>query len=252
MSRPARYWVIAQLLRRFAVGVIAVGYLSACGASAPWAAGLSLEGLTSVTPGNDAIALIREKWFGSPAIWTPPPLANTDFQFFDVGGHTQAELIASIKKAAICDTHKCLPDPAVPPGGTALGLAGMESPGSWSTPYCYSPMTMTALYRTYILLPRWSPLPYGGVTIPLVEKWNALERVVYTHEAGHVAIDVADLAALNDQAHASPSCAALRAFWANPSIFDKLNADQNAYHARLRADCRPEVGCFPSGWMGWF
>lgn len=190
-------------------------------------------------------------WFGSPAIWTPPPIANNDFQFFDLGGSTQAELIASFKKAAICDTHKCLPDPAVPPGGTFLGLEGTESPGSWSSPYCYSPRTMTAVFRTYILLPRWSPVPVGGVTISLVRKWNALEQVIYTHEAGHVAVEVQDLAALNDQAHLSPSCAALFAFWANPSIWDKLDADQNAYHARLRADCRPEVGCIPPGWMGW-
>jgi hypothetical protein len=94
-------------------------------------------------------------------------------------------------------------------------------------------------------------VPVGGVTIALVEKWNALEHALYTHEAGHVAIDVEDLAALNDQAHLSASCAALLAFWADPSIYDKLNADQNAYHARLRADCRPEVGCIPHGWLGW-
>jgi hypothetical protein len=213
--------------------------------------GSSLEGPTSVTPGDSAISLIREKWFGSPSIWTPPPLDNTDFQFFDVSGSSQAELVASIKKAAICDTHKCLPDPAAPPGGTFLGLEGIESPGSWSSPYCYSPRTMTAVFRTYILLPRWSPVPAGGVTIQLVEKWNALEQVIYTHEAGHVAIDVEDLAALNAQAQLSPSCAALFAFWADPSTFDKINADQNAYHARLRADCRPAVGCLSNGWMGW-
>jgi predicted secreted Zn-dependent protease len=190
-------------------------------------------------------------WFGSPAIWTPPPISNTDIQFFDVSGSTQAELIASLKKAAICDTHKCLPDPAVPAGGTAWALEGMESPGSWSTPYCYSPRTMTVAFRTFILLPRWSPVPVGGVTIALVEKWNALDNVLYTHEAGHVAITVEDLAALNDQAHLSASCAALFAFWADPSIYDQLDADQNAYHARLRADCRPAVGCIPPGWLGW-
>ena len=31
----------------------------------------------------------------------------------------------------------------------------------------------------------------------------------------------------------------------------QLNADQDAYHARLHADCRPEIGCMPAGWMGW-
>src|SRR4029077_4430426 len=117
-----------------------------------------------------------------------------------------------------CDTRKCLPDPAVPAGGTTLGLEGIESPGAWSTPYCYSPQTLSALFRTFILLPRWSPVPVGGVTIALVERLNALEQVVYTHEAGHVAIDVEDLATLNDQAHRSSSCTALYAFWADPSI----------------------------------
>jgi hypothetical protein len=110
---------------------------------------------------------------------------------------------------------------------------------------------MTVAFRTFILLPRWSPVPVGGVTIALVEKWNALDNVLYTHEAGHVAITVEDLAALNDQAHLSASCAALFAFWADPSIYDQLDADQNAYHARLRADCRPAVGCIPPGWLGW-
>ena len=227
-----------------------MGCLSACSTSGPWAASSSRDGLTLVPPGGAAQAVLREMWFGSPAIWTPPPISNTDIQFFDVSGSTQAELIASFKKAALCDTHKCLPDPAVPTGGTAWALEGMES-GTWSTPYCYSPKTTTLLFRTYILLPLWSPVPVGGVTITLVEKWNALEQVLYTHEAGHVAITVEDLAALNDQAHLSPSCTALFAFWANPAVFDKLNADQNAYHARLRADCRPAVGCIPPGWLGW-
>jgi hypothetical protein len=40
-------------------------------------------------------------------------------------------------------------------------------------------------------------------------------------------------------------------FWNNPHVFDKRDADQSAYHARLRADCRPEVGCMTAGWMGW-
>jgi hypothetical protein len=197
------------------------------------------------------IADLKQRWYGSPALWSPPPIPNTDFQFFDVGGHSQRELIASIEKAAICDTRKCLPDPAVPPGGTYWGLEGFQSQGAWSTPYCYSPKTMTALFRTFILLPRWSPPPDGGVKIPLVERWNALEKTIYTHGAGHVAIDVQYLAALNDQAHQLPSCQALFDFWANPTLFDKLSALQNEYHARLRADCRPEIGCMPPGWMDW-
>lgn len=195
------------------------------------------------------IADLKQRWYGSPALWTPPPLANTDFQFFDVSGHSQAELIASLKKAAICDTHKCLPDPAAPPG-FALGLEGSDFQ-AWSTPYCYSPKTLTAIFRSHILMPRWSPPPDGTVKIRLVERWNAMEQVIYTHEAGHVAIDVQYLAALNNQAHQLPSCDALLDFWSNASIYDNLHVQQNEYHARLRADCRPEVGCMPPGWMGW-
>jgi len=105
--------------------------------------------------------------------------------------------------------------------------------------------------REFIVLPRWSPPADGTVKIPLVEKWNALAKVIYTHEAGHVVITIQDLAALNDQAHRLPSCQALFDFWARPSTFDQLNADQEAYHARLREDCRPEIGCTPSGWLGW-
>jgi hypothetical protein len=85
----------------------------------------------------------------------------------------------------------------------------------------------------------------------LVLKWNALLKVIYTHEMGHVAINIQDIAALNDQAHQQPSCQALFDFWDNPHIFDKLEADQNAHHARLRADCRPQIGCLTAGWMGW-
>jgi len=101
------------------------------------------------------------------------------------------------------------------------------------------------------MLPKWLPPTDGSVKIPLVEAWNALAQVIYTHEAGHVAISIQDVAALNDQAHQLPSCQAVARFWANPSVWDKMNADQNAYHAWLRADCRPEMGCIPSRWMGW-
>jgi hypothetical protein len=79
----------------------------------------------------------------------------------------------------------------------------------------------------------------------------ALEQVIYRHEAGHAAISVQDIAALNDQARHLPSYQALISFWANPGLWNQMNADQNAYHARLRADCRPEIGCVPYNWMGW-
>src|SRR5207247_4361325 len=86
--------------------------------------------------------------------------------------------------------------------------------------------------------------------IPLVEKWNALAKSIYVHEAGHVAVDKQDLGALNAQAQKLPSCDAVYRFWDDPHVYDKDDADQAAYHARLHADCRPEIGCIPDGWRG--
>jgi hypothetical protein len=192
----------------------------------------------------------QSRWFGSPALWQPPLIDNTDIKFFDVKGQTQVELIRSLNAADICKTYgPCLPDPANPnQSGIAWGLEGLVPGGSY---VCYSPRSTTLHYREYILLPRWSPMPLGGVSVALVERWNALQKVIYVHEAGHVAIDIQDIGALNDQAHRQPTCQALFNFWDNPHVFDQLAADQNAYHARLRADCRPEIGCFYAGWMGW-
>jgi len=192
--------------------------------------------------------ILRERWFGSPALFSPPAIANTDIEFFTVTGTTQAELIDGLNHSNLCTTYQCLPDPAAPAGGIAWAIGGgFSSPGY----YCYSPATTTPAFRFLVVLPRWSPTVYGGVKIPLVEKWNALEQVIYTHEATHVAIAAQDLAQLIDYSHNLASCQAVINFWANPSVFDSLNADQNAFHARLRADCRPEIGCIPPGWMGW-
>jgi predicted secreted Zn-dependent protease len=193
---------------------------------------------------------LKELWYGSPAIWQPPAIANTEIEFFDVSGTTQQELLTSIKDADICTKYggECAPDPAVP-NGFALGLEYFHPAVSGYR--CYTPSTTTIPFTEFVVLPRWSPSQHGSVRIPLVEEWNALTQVIYTHEAGHVAIDQQDLAALNDQAHQLPSCGALFAFWDNPSIYDQLEADQAAYHARLHADCRPQIGCLPPGWMGW-
>jgi cell division protein FtsB len=57
---------------------------------------------------------LKERWLGSPAIWQPPAIANTDTVFFDVKGSTQAELIDSLDNSAICTTYgPCASDPAV-------------------------------------------------------------------------------------------------------------------------------------------
>jgi predicted secreted Zn-dependent protease len=191
---------------------------------------------------------LKERWYGSPAIFSPPAIANTDIRFFAVTGTTQAELISSLNNSSLCTTYTCLPDPAAPSHAVAWALGG----GFSSEPYyCYSPDTTTPTFRFLMVLPQWSPPIDGSVKIPLVEEWNALEQVIYTHEATHVAIAVQDLIKLEDYSHNLPSCQALIDFWSSPTVFDNLNADQNAFHARLRADCRLEIGCIPAGWMGW-
>lgn len=208
-----------------------------------------------VAPSTEAAAIhglaadFQSRWFGSPALWQPPPIDNTDINFFEVTGRTQRDLIASLDSADICKTNgPCLPDPANPnQSGIAWGLEGFGT----TTYTCYSPRTTTLVFREHVLLPRWSPMRLGGVSVGLVARWNALLKVIYVHEAGHVVIDVQDLARLNDQAHRMPGCQALIDFWSNPHVFDTLSTDQNAYHARLRADCRPEIGCWKAGWMGW-
>ena len=208
-----------------------------------------------MTPSTEAAAVrglgadFQSRWFGSPALWQAPPIENTDISFFEVTGRTQRELLASLDGANICKTYgPCAPDPANP-NGIALGLEGLAP--AVTTYLCYAPATTTVPYREHVLLPRWSPLPLGGVSISLVEAWNALAKTAYVHEAGHVAIDIQEVDALNAHAHRLPSCQALFDFWNNPHVWDQRDADQNAYHARLRADCRPEIGCMPPGWMGW-
>ena len=192
---------------------------------------------------------LEGSWFGAPAIWHPPPIAGTDITSFDVSGVSQDDLISSLDGADICKKYgPCAADPGNP-SGIAWGLQ-WESPtaGSFN---CDSPATTTLAYREHILLPRWKPPPMGRVEVSVVEDWNALLKTIYIHEAGHVAISVRDIAALNSQSHRLPTCDAVYSFWENPKTWAKLNADQMAYHARLRADCRPEMGCIPAGWLGW-
>ena len=192
---------------------------------------------------------LKDRWYGAPAIYQPPAITNTDIVFFDVKGSTQGQLIESLDHADLCKKYPpCASDPAVP-NGVAWGLEGGNLVDK--TVSCYSPSTTTVAFREMVVLPRWSPPADGTVKIPLVERWNALAKAIYAHEAGHVTIAQKDIADLNQQAQRLSSCDALFNFWQDPHLFDKLEADQLAYHARLRADCRPEIGCIPPGWMGW-
>ena len=199
---------------------------------------------------NPEVQLLQTRWFGTPAIYQPAPIANTTTMFFAVAGVTQDELYNSLNDAGICKKYgPCAKDPANPTG-SAWGLEWFQfAGGNYYT--CYAPSTTTLQFREYMLLPRWTPAADGSVTIDLVERWNALAQVIYIHESGHVAITKQDLAALNAQAHRLATCDALGTFWDSSHVFDKEAADQAAYHARLRADCRPEVGCIPPYWMGW-
>jgi hypothetical protein len=195
---------------------------------------------------EQAAGLIAERWFGVPSLWAPPPIPSTTVEFFDVTGSTQRGLINSLNSSDICaKTGGCAVDPAVP-GGVAWGLEG-ERPFGY---YCYSPRTTPIPFNVFVLLPRWSPF-LGGATVDLVIKWNSLEKMIYVHEAGHAAISNQDLADLGAQANQLPSCQAVFNFWDDTATYSKLEADQAAYHARLHADCRPEIGCAPAGWLGW-
>jgi hypothetical protein len=194
-----------------------------------------------------AIQSVQSRWFGRPTIWIPPSVADTELRYFEVTGRTQKALLASIKAADICKTG-CLPDPAVPSGGIYEGLEGLVP--SSDVVYCYSPRTATFTFRHWILLPHWRPA-IASVSVDLVVAWNELLKLIYTHEAGHVTVAITSEAALTAKSHLLPNCQAWVAFWADPHVWDQANADQNAYHARLRADCRPEIGCQPPGWMGW-
>ena len=199
---------------------------------------------------NPEIQLLQMRWFGTPAIYQPAPIASTTILFFDVTGATQDELYNSLTDSGICKKYgPCAKDPANPTG-LAWGLEWFQFAGG-NHYTCYTPSTTTMQFREYILVPRWTPPADGSVTIDLVERWNALAQVIYIHEAGHVAISQQDLSALNAQAHRLATCDAVGAFWDSPHVYDKEAADQAAYHARLRADCRPEVGCIPPYWMGW-
>lgn len=195
---------------------------------------------------TEPILDLHSIWLGTPAVWVGPSGTKFDTRYFAVRGLTQPGLIASINNARLCDTYHCLADPAVP----STGAWALEGTDPVAPIYCYSPATASFIFHEYILLPQWNPAR-GTVARQLVERWNALMEVLFVHEAMHAEIAIRDHANLQDQAHHLSGCAAFVSFWADPHVYDQLNADQNAFHAQLRADCRPEVGCIPPNWLGW-
>ncbi|HEV2415908.1 MAG TPA: hypothetical protein VGX27_13975 [Candidatus Dormibacteraeota bacterium] len=198
---------------------------------------------------------LKSRWIGDPALWQPTNVpSNVSVEYFDVTGTTQTDLIDALNNSGLCQKYACLPDPALPPGSPAWALEGDSSiypPG----PYCYSAKTNGYHWGGHtVTMPRWSP-KLGSVKITLVVEWNALEQAMWIHELGHVQVSEDWLASLNAQAQQLSTCEASVGFWRNlfadPHFYDSLDAAQNAYHAKLRADCRPEIGCIPYGWMGW-
>lgn len=194
---------------------------------------------------------LRSRWIGEPGLWQPTGIpANVTVAYYAVSGTTQPDLIQSLAAADICAKNNCLPDPGTPPGSTAVGLESNDYIDP-NTTYCYDPHALSYHWRSHtITMPQWSPKP-GVPKITTVQAWNALEGVIWIHELGHVTVAENWLAAENQQSAQLSSCTATFAFWSDPHLFDSLNAANLAYHARLRADCRPEIGCIPTGWMGW-
>ena len=233
------------MLRRLAAAACLIGLFAGC-SPVGWHGGQPLRA-GKVSNGAAAGSRIARTWFGNPLIWVPPPIPQTEISYFDVTGFTQQQVIHSMNTSNICVTYgPCSTDPAVP-NGIAWGLEGIGFiPGL----YCSSPRTFLVPWQVYVVLPRWSP-PVVGVSVDLVTKWNALERSIYIHEKGHADISRQDLYDLGIQAQQLANCNAVIAFWEDPATYNKLDADQAAYHARLYADCRPEIGCLRAGWLGW-
>jgi predicted secreted Zn-dependent protease len=183
-------------------------------------------------------------WRGQPALWDPPAIEHATISYFDVSGRTQGALKRSLNDSPIAHEP---PDPTAPGRGVAWGLITFTPSGG----ECSSPAAVTLSYTLVVTLPRWAPPSDGSVTVDLVDKWNALLRVIHTHEAGHASIYRDDMAAIQDHARALSDCDAVVAYLDDPATFKKIDDDQAAYHKRVYGNCRPETGCAPPGWMGW-
>lgn len=183
------------------------------------------------------------RWEGAPAIWEPTPVEHATIERFEVTGLSQYAVEKSLSTSPIAND----PDPTAPPNSVAWG----EIRFHFKAGTCERPAAVALEYDLTILLPRWSPPADGSVTVRLVEEWNALLRVIHTHEAGHASIYRDDMTAIQAHARSLSNCDAVVAYLEDPATFKKIDDDQAAYHRRLFADCRPEIGCAPPGWMGW-
>jgi len=226
-------WIILALATNLVlVGAVAAGWYFGSLPIPRHAAVVSSPTPTSTpapTPTPDT------RWFGDPAIWDPPDIVGARIEYVSVSGTSQYDLITSLNAAGLKDSN----------GLVAWGLEGSSIPSG----VCYSPRTVNISLDIVVMLPRWSPIADGRIDQDLVTKWNALQQVIYIHEVGHVKIDLDDWSATMGHIHQLPSCQAAIDYL--PAARQKRNDDQDAYHARLKADCRPEIGCFLSGWLGW-
>ena len=217
------------------------------------AAALALAILTTAYTGRTPLQLMGvaskvtntppARWHGTPGLWDPPAVEHATIERFEVTGLSQYAIEKSLSTSPIAND----PDPTAPPNTVAWGEIRFHLRGGT----CERPPTVTLQYDLTILLPRWSPAPDGSVTVQLVKEWNALLQVIHTHEAGHASIYRDDMAAIQDHVRTLASCDAVVTYLEDPPTFMKIDDDQAAYHKRLFADCRPEIGCAPPGWMGW-
>lgn len=185
-------------------------------------------------PGPDA------PWLGTPSIWQPPPVGSS-VEYFEVTGTAQADLIDSLNRVA---------------GTRAWAWTDLQARpiGCYLALFPYQDRT----HEVIVHMPRWRPAPNGSVRRGLVERWNALRQSLYAQEAGYVHTYRADMQAIMEVVHALPDCPSILAYLNDGMTWQKLDADRERIDADrgspirgLSADCRPESGCRPPGWMGW-
>ncbi len=85
----------------------------------------------------------------------------------------------------------------------------------------------------------------------LVEKWNALQRTIYVRQLGYVQLFKIDFEAILNVVNLLPNCASVVAYLNDPYTWYQIDVDRDAYERHLVAECRPETGCQPPGWLGW-